>query len=121
MTSQTDNQPDELVPDPQVSKELSVTLMTIWRWDRDPEMVALGWPPPVYIRKRKYRGSSGPQRGGSERGARRGDRLGQRIGAEATSTQSTCLSVLNGSRCIGDRALRPSTPTRAALAEAIAQ
>jgi hypothetical protein len=56
MTSQTDNQPDELVPDPQVSKELSVTLMTIWRWDRDPEMVALGWPPPVYIRKRKYRG-----------------------------------------------------------------
>jgi hypothetical protein len=52
----TDNQPDELVPDPQVGKELGVTLMTIWRWDRDPKMVALGWPPPVYIRKRKYRG-----------------------------------------------------------------
>jgi hypothetical protein len=30
--------------------------VSLWRWDRDPEMVALGWPPPVYIRKRKYRG-----------------------------------------------------------------
>jgi hypothetical protein len=48
--------PDELVPDPQVGKELNISSMTIWRWDRDPEMVALGWPPPVYIRKRKYRG-----------------------------------------------------------------
>lgn len=54
MTSQTDI-PDELVPDPQVSKELSVTLMTMWRWDRDPEMVALGWLPPVRLRTRKYR------------------------------------------------------------------
>jgi hypothetical protein len=31
---------------------------------------------------------------------------GQRIGAEATSTQSTCLSVFNGSRCIGHLLLR---------------
>ncbi len=46
---------DELVPDPQVGRELNISSMTIWRWDRDPEMVALGWPPPVYIRKRKYR------------------------------------------------------------------
>jgi hypothetical protein len=51
-----DAEPDELVPDPQVGKELSVSLMTLWRWDRDQEMAALGWPPPVYIRKRKYRG-----------------------------------------------------------------
>jgi hypothetical protein len=46
---------DELVPDPQVAKELNISLMTVWRWDRDPEMVALGWPPPVRLRTRKYR------------------------------------------------------------------
>jgi hypothetical protein len=34
-----DNVPDELVPDPQVAREFSVTLMTLWRWDRDPK----GW------------------------------------------------------------------------------
>jgi hypothetical protein len=47
---------DELVPDPQAAKELNISLMTVWRWDRDLELAALGWPPPVYIRKRKYRG-----------------------------------------------------------------
>jgi hypothetical protein len=47
---------DELVPDPQAAKELNISLMTVWRWDRDPELAALGWPPPIYIRKRKYRG-----------------------------------------------------------------
>ena len=50
------DQVDELVPDPQAAKELNISLMTVWRWDRDPELAALGWPPPVYIRKRKYRG-----------------------------------------------------------------
>jgi hypothetical protein len=50
------DQVDELVPDPQVAKELNISLMTVWRWDHDPELAALGWPPPVYIRKRKYRG-----------------------------------------------------------------
>ena len=49
------DQVDELIPDPQASKELNISLMTVWRWDRDPELAALGWPPPVYIRKRKYR------------------------------------------------------------------
>ena len=52
----TRDQVDELVPDPQAAKELNICLMTIWRWDRDPQLAALGWPPPVYIRKRKYRG-----------------------------------------------------------------
>ena len=52
----TGDQVDELVPDPQAAKELNISLMTIWRWDRDPQLAALGWPPPVYIRKRKYRG-----------------------------------------------------------------
>jgi hypothetical protein len=46
---------DELIPDPQVAKELNISLMTVWRWDRDPQMVALGWPPPVRLRTRKYR------------------------------------------------------------------
>ena len=50
------DQVDELVPDLQAAKELNISLMTVWRWDRDPELAALGWPPPVYIRERKYRG-----------------------------------------------------------------
>jgi hypothetical protein len=50
-----ENKFDELVPDPQVCKELSVSAMTIWRWDRDPQMAALGWAPPIRINKRKYR------------------------------------------------------------------
>jgi hypothetical protein len=29
--------------------------MTLWRWDHDQELVALGLPPPVTIRKRKFR------------------------------------------------------------------
>jgi hypothetical protein len=37
---------DTLVPDPQVQKEFGVTAMSIWRWDRDPELIKLGWPPP---------------------------------------------------------------------------
>jgi hypothetical protein len=52
----TGDRVNELVPDPQAAKELNICLMTIWRWDRDPELAALGWPPPVYIRRRKYRG-----------------------------------------------------------------
>jgi hypothetical protein len=46
---------DELVPDRQVRREVGVSDMTIWRWDRDPKMAELGWPPPVRIRKRKFR------------------------------------------------------------------
>ena len=46
---------DTLVPDPQVQKEFGVTAMSIWRWDRDPELIALGWPPPIRIRSRKFR------------------------------------------------------------------
>src|SRR5450755_2682782 len=50
-----DNVPDELVPDPQVAREFNVSLMTLWRWDRDPELAELGWEPPVKIRTRNYR------------------------------------------------------------------
>jgi hypothetical protein len=46
-----DNVPDELVPDPQVAREFNVSLMTLWRWDRDPKLAELGWEPPVKIRK----------------------------------------------------------------------
>jgi hypothetical protein len=37
-----DNVPDELVPDPQVAREFNVSLMTLWRWDRDPKLAELG-------------------------------------------------------------------------------
>jgi hypothetical protein len=50
-----DNAPDELVPDPQVAREFNVTLMTLWRWDRDPRLAEFGWEPPVKIRRRNYR------------------------------------------------------------------
>ena len=46
---------DTLVPDPQVQNEFGVTAMSIWRWDRDPELIKLGWPPPIRIRSRKFR------------------------------------------------------------------
>ena len=38
----SDNVPDELVPDPQVAREFNVSLMTLWRWDRDPKLAELG-------------------------------------------------------------------------------
>jgi hypothetical protein len=41
-----------LVADPAVQREFNVSAMTLWRWDRDPD---LGFPPPVKIRKRKFR------------------------------------------------------------------
>jgi hypothetical protein len=44
--------PDTLVPDPQVAREFGITSMTLWRWDHDP---SLNFPPPTYIRKRKFR------------------------------------------------------------------
>ena len=52
----TDDEPVELVPDPIVAKELNVSLMTLWRWDNDAAMIALGWPARVQLRKRNYRG-----------------------------------------------------------------
>lgn len=49
---EADNHPDELVPDPQVWRELGVTSMTGWRYTHDPE---LGFPPPIKIRTRNFR------------------------------------------------------------------
>ena len=55
--AETHNTPDHdsLVPDPVVQKELGVTAMSIWRWDRDDELIKLGWPPAIRIRSRKFR------------------------------------------------------------------
>lgn len=44
--------PDELLPDPLVAKRYKVTLRTIDRWDRQPD---LGFPPALRINNRKYR------------------------------------------------------------------
>jgi predicted DNA-binding transcriptional regulator AlpA len=44
--------PDQLVPDPEVCREFGITLMTLWRWDQDPN---LGFPPKVKIRERNHR------------------------------------------------------------------
>lgn len=46
---------DELVPDSKVIRELGITAMSLWRWDRDATLIAAGWPPPIRIRSRKFR------------------------------------------------------------------
>jgi hypothetical protein len=33
---------DELVPDPQVIRELGITAMSLWRWDRDATLLRDG-------------------------------------------------------------------------------
>jgi hypothetical protein len=43
---------DELVPDAQIRRELNISEVTLWRWDRDPQ---LDFPPPIRIRNRKFR------------------------------------------------------------------
>jgi hypothetical protein len=46
---------DQLVPDPQVAEEFHVTTMTLWRWDRSPDKIALGWAPKIKIGDRNFR------------------------------------------------------------------
>jgi hypothetical protein len=48
---------DTFVPDRQVRAELTISPTTQWRWDRDPAMTELGWPPLIRIgpQGRKYR------------------------------------------------------------------
>lgn len=58
MTKQTTTEAGEpivLVPDPKVQKELDKTRQSIHRWDADPAMAALGWPPPIMLGGRKHR------------------------------------------------------------------
>jgi hypothetical protein len=54
----TGTAPDELVPDPEFARELNITLMTLWRWDRDPEL-SKHIPPRMKIRNRNYRSRNG--------------------------------------------------------------
>lgn len=46
---------DSFVPERVVLEEFDITSMTAHRWDKDDELRRLGWPPPMYIRGRKYR------------------------------------------------------------------
>jgi hypothetical protein len=51
--AQTAAAPDIFVPDQVVREEFGdISEITQWRWDNDPE---LGFPPPIYIRGRKFR------------------------------------------------------------------
>jgi hypothetical protein len=43
---------DTLVPDKIVREEFGISAMALWRWDHDPD---LGFPPPIYIRRREFR------------------------------------------------------------------
>jgi hypothetical protein len=47
-----DGEPDSLVPDPQVCAEFGISSMTLWRWDRDPD---LNFPARINIRGRNFR------------------------------------------------------------------
>jgi hypothetical protein len=46
--------PDELVPDPQLCRELGITLMSWWRWQHDRRLADI-IPPKIQIRGRNYR------------------------------------------------------------------
>jgi hypothetical protein len=50
-----DATPDQLVPDTQVTVEFNINAMTVYRWDRDPRMIELGWPPRIKIRNHNFR------------------------------------------------------------------
>ena len=52
-----DTTPDQFVSDSLVQDELDVSGMTLHRWDRDPRLAALGWPPPMKVTggRRKFR------------------------------------------------------------------
>jgi hypothetical protein len=55
-TTTTDKQHDVLVSDAVAAAELGgVTRMTIFRWDHDPTMTQLGFPPRVMLNGRGYR------------------------------------------------------------------
>jgi hypothetical protein len=43
---------DEFVPDAKVAAEFGITLMSLWRWSKDP---VLRFPPAVKIRERNFR------------------------------------------------------------------
>jgi hypothetical protein len=44
-----------LIPDSEIRRDLNLSRMSLWRWDRDPAMAAIGWPPAVRINDRNHR------------------------------------------------------------------
>jgi hypothetical protein len=45
-----------LISDTDIRRDLGgLSRMSIWRWDRDPHMAALGWPPPESVNGRNHR------------------------------------------------------------------
>lgn len=56
MDDQTnDGKPIVLVPDRKVQDEFGKSRQALVRWDADPAMAALGWPPAVTICGKKHR------------------------------------------------------------------
>jgi hypothetical protein len=49
------NQFDEWVPDVRVQAEFNISAMTLFRWDQDEHLRELGFPPPIYMRGKKFR------------------------------------------------------------------
>jgi hypothetical protein len=73
------------LPDPLVAKRYNVSPRTIARWDETPD---LGFPPPTYIRGRKYREVERLQKFERERAARAGqDTRARRRRVHQASTQ----------------------------------
>jgi hypothetical protein len=46
---------DGLLTDAKVAEQLGKHVKSIKRWDRDPRMIALGWPVPLVINGRNHR------------------------------------------------------------------
>jgi hypothetical protein len=52
----TDPEIDQLVPRQQVRAECGgISRMTEHRWDHDPRMAELGWPPPIKVGQQVFR------------------------------------------------------------------
>lgn len=54
-TSALDSDFDTLTPGWKVREGFGISEMTEHRWDQDERLEELGWPPPIWIRNRKYR------------------------------------------------------------------
>ena len=61
----------QLISDRKVMERYDVTAMTLWRWDKDPN---LNFPKPIRIRGRKYRSAEELDAFDAKRAAERDDR-----------------------------------------------
>jgi predicted DNA-binding transcriptional regulator AlpA len=46
---------ETLIPDPEVARELGISLMGLWRWSKDKNLAAMGFPPKISVRSRNFR------------------------------------------------------------------